>query len=57
MKQQLENYDTSSLAKLEIALRELWCKGLQLDTFIKYADSMPECIQAVIQAGGGTTKY
>ena len=57
MKQQLENYDTSSLAKLEIALRELWCKGLQLDTFIKYANSMPERIQAVIQAGGGTTKY
>ena len=57
MKRELENYDTSSLEKLEKALKDLWCKGLLLDTFIKYADSMPDRIKAVIKAGGGATKY
>ena len=57
MKRELENYDTSSLEKLEGAFKDLWCKGLLLDTFIKYADSMPDRIKAVIKAGGGATKY
>ena len=57
MKRQLENYDTSSLIKLESALKDVWCRGLALEQFVKYADSMPKRIEEVIKNQGGHTSY
>ena len=57
MKRQLENYDTSSLTKLESALKDVWCRGLALEQFVKYADSMPKRIEEVIKNQGGHTSY
>ena len=57
MKRQLENYDTSNLTKLEAAIKELWCRDMQLDVFMHYANSMPKRIKEVLQRKGGHTKY
>ena len=57
IKRELENYDTSSLKKLEDALKEVWCQVLKLDDFIKYADSMPKRIKECLAARGGSTSY
>ena len=54
---ELENYDTSNSKKLEEALKEIWCRGLQLERFVKYADSMPKRIQEVLKNKGGHTSY
>ena len=57
MKRELENYDTSNIIKLEAALQDIWCRGLQLERFVKYADSMPKRIQEVLKNRGGHTSY
>ena len=57
MKRELEKYDTSNLKKLEGALREIWCRGIQMERFVKYADSMPKRIAEVIKNKGGHTSY
>ena len=57
MKRQLENYDTRSLPKLKEAILKLWCQDMNLDTFIKYADTMPDRLKEVIKRKGGATHY
>ena len=57
VKRELNNYDTTNRAKLEAAIKDVWCRGLRLDNFIKYADSMPERIRELLRAKGGPTSY
>ena len=57
MKQQLENYDTRSISKLQEAIKNMWCKDINLDTFIKYASTMPSRIKEVLKNKGGVTHY
>ena len=57
MKYSLQDYDTGSIPKLKEALVELWTQCLQMESFIKFADSMPKRIQQVIANKGGVTSY
>ena len=57
MKYKLQDYNTSSIPRLKEALLELWTTGLQMDTFIKFADSMPNRIKEVIARQGGCSNY
>ena len=57
MKKELQNHDTSSLAKLEKAVNEVWCTGLKLDLFVHYTASIPRRIKDVLANKGGPTKY
>ena len=57
MKYSLQDYDTGSIPKLKAALLELWTQGLQMDTFIKFSDSLPKRIKEVLDAKGGATSY
>ena len=57
MKKELQNYNTTSIPQLKEALLKLWTTGLQMETLIKFADSMPKRIQEVIARKGGCTSY
>lgn len=57
MKRKMENYDTSSLPRLEEALHEMWTHDLDWSYFKKLSSSMPRRLQEVIKAKGGVIKY
>ena len=60
---QIDAYRNCGKNISEIALimgrnrKEIWCRGLQLERFVKYADSMPKRIQEVLKNKGGHTSY
>lgn len=57
MKSRLQNYPTRSIPQLKKALTDLWCRGIEMDSFIKFAESMPKRLQQVIARKGGATSY
>ena len=57
MKYSLQDYQTGSIPRLKNALLELWTQGLQMDTFMKFSDSLPSRIKAVLDSKGGATRY
>ena len=49
--------DTSSIPKLQDAIMNVWVQDMTPEYFRKLVESMPRRLEAVIDAGGNTTKY
>jgi transposase len=57
MKDKLEDKPTPNLAELVKQIKLLWCRDISTDYFQTLVRSMPARLEAVIAAGGGSTKY
>ena len=57
MKDQLQEKKVTSVPNLIEEIKRLWCLGTPRDLLRTLSDSMPRCLQAVIDTKGEMTKY
>ena len=57
MKDKLQPLNVTSIQQLREEIKRLWCTGTPTEYLKKLSDSMPRCLQMVVDSNGEMTKY
>lgn len=57
IKVEVENRDTGSLPKLELAIRKVWRHAISVEHCENLVNLMPKCLRSVLDNKGQMTKY